>query len=96
MILDFAVLHNLEEKKLFKLNLDFVSEGLTSLFKKYSFLFLIYSSPSFFMSVRWWVEGVSPSGGGGLRGGSPPSKKLIRNTVKYFLELTDRLADVQI
>ena len=27
MILDFVVLRNLEEKKLFKSNLDFVSEG---------------------------------------------------------------------
>ena len=75
MILDFVVLRNLEEKKLFKLNLDFVSEGLTFLFKKYSFPFLINSSPSFLISVRGGVEGVSPSGGGGLRGGSPPSEK---------------------
>ena len=31
MILDFVVLRNLEKKKLFKLNLDFVSVGLTTL-----------------------------------------------------------------
>ena len=74
MILDFVVLRNLEEKKLFKLNLDFVSEGLTFIFKKYSFSFLINSSPSFLMSMRGGARGVSPSGEGG---DLPPAEKAL-------------------
>ena len=73
MILDFVILHNLEEKKLFKLN--FVSEGLTFVVKKYSFPFLINSSPSFLMCVRGGGRGGLPLGRREVEGGSPPSEK---------------------
>ena len=75
MILDFVVLRNLEEKELFKLNLDFVSEGLTFVFKKYVFPFLINSSPSFLISVRGGGRGGIPLGRRGVEGGSHPSEK---------------------